>query len=54
MTTETIMSCAVTHRALAFRISELQEHPSNPEAEKIMGLYLKKYLKTKRKSQYGR
>lgn len=47
MTTETIMSCAVTHRARAFRISELQEHPSNPEAEKIMGLYLKKVLENK-------
>ena len=41
------MSCAVTHRARAFRISELQEHPSNPEAEKIMGLYLKKVLDNK-------
>ena len=47
MTTETIMSCAVIHRARAFRISELQEHPSNPEAEKIMGLYLKKVLENK-------
>lgn len=41
MTTETIMSCAVIHRARAFHISELQEHPSNPEAEKLWDYILK-------------